>query len=110
MGKIQARHEPEVPLGCAKWDGGTKAVACPHKERTKVESMCSPGKAKMSTGSKSIAWLSKQGSETNQHAAEEAQGEVNAPSPQNQRVKVESMGVPGNLRIRYMQQVRSMPR
>ena len=67
MGKIQARHEPEVPQGSAKWDGGTKAVACPHKQRNKVESMGAPGKAKMSTGSKSIAWLLKQASETNQH-------------------------------------------
>ena len=67
MGKIQARHEPEVPLGSAKWDGGTKAVACPHKQRAKDESICVPGKANMRTGSKCTAWLSKQGSETNQH-------------------------------------------
>ena len=37
-----------------------KSVACPHEQRTKVESMRVPGKAKMRTGSKCIAWLSKQ--------------------------------------------------
>ena len=51
MGKVEARHEPEVPLGSAKRDGGTKAVACPHKQRTKVEPMGAPGKASKSTGS-----------------------------------------------------------
>ena len=44
------------------------------------------------------------------HAAGEAQGEINATSPQNQRVKVESMGATGNLRMRYLQQVRSLSR
>ena len=58
---ITARRRPEVPLGSAKWDGGTKSAACPHKQRTKVESRRVPGKAKMRTGSKCIAWLSKQG-------------------------------------------------
>ena len=57
-----------MPLATAKWDGGTKSVVCPHKQRTKVESMRVPGKAKMSKGSKSTAWLSKQASETMQHA------------------------------------------
>ena len=56
-----------MPLGSAKWDGGTKSIAFPHKQRTKVESMRVPRNGKMRTGSKCIAWLTKQGSETNQH-------------------------------------------
>ena len=53
--QIRYDHDHEVPLGSPNSDTGTKSLACPHKQRTKVESMGAPGKPKMRTGSKSSA-------------------------------------------------------